>query len=152
MFFFLCVCVCVCMCVWVGIRVDVAVEGISGLKAMFLVSFTSVTSYRISHGTISRGTSFHSCLQFSSALHASLEKLCFPNESPFGWRSFPPSIEWYFTRFVTGSTDGLIGLPHFSFLWQSFLSPFTLLAILDNGKLLCKRSLKIQILRWLWGI
>ena len=85
-FFFVCVCVCVCvcMCVWVGIRVEVAVEGISGLKAMFLVSFTSVTSYRVSHGTISRGTSFHSCLQFYSALHASLEKLSFPNESPFG--------------------------------------------------------------------
>ena len=41
-FFF--VCVCVCMCVWVGIRVEVAVEGMSGLEAMFLVSFASVTS------------------------------------------------------------------------------------------------------------
>ena len=88
MFFFLCVCtcvcVCVCMCVWVGIRVEVAVEGISGLKAMFLVSFTSVTSYRVSHGTISRGTSFHSCLQFYSALHASLEKLAFRMNRPSG--------------------------------------------------------------------
>ena len=80
----MCVCVCVCVCVYVCVCVCVAVEGMLGLKAMFLVSFTSVTSYRVSHGTISRGTSFHSCLQFYSALHASLGKLCFPNKSPFG--------------------------------------------------------------------
>ena len=149
MFFFLCVCVCVCMCVWVGIGVEVAVEGMSGLKAMFLVSFTSVTSCRVSHGTISRGTIFHSCLQFYSALHASLGKLCFPNKSPFGWRSFPPSMKFYK---ICDRVEWRFDRPTSLFVSLTIiLVGIYFLAILDNRKLFCKRRLKIQILRWLWG-